>query len=195
MLKKVFQVLATLLLVVVVLACVGIFIAPRFGWHLDIVYGGSMQPAMKLGSLAVIQPVQPQDVGVGDAITYSSTQSTTVTTHRVIEVIDNGGILSFRTKGDANEDPDAYTVPAENVVGRVWLSVPYVGYAMDFVKKPLGFGLLIGIPAAIIIGMELKNIATAGKDMRKKGRVKRVRRASKGRVKQGSQVDIRQASK
>jgi len=44
---------------------------------------------------------------------------------------------------------------------------------MDFVKKPLGFGLLIGIPAAIIIGMELKNIATSAKDMRKKGRNKR----------------------
>ncbi len=187
MVKKVFQVLATLLLVMVVLACLGIFIAPRFGWHLDIVYGGSMEPAINVGSLAVIQPVEPQAVKVGDVITYrSGSESAMVTTHRVFEVMDNDGSLSFRTKGDANEDPDAYTVPAENVVGRMWLSVPYVGYVMDFIRTPLGFGLLIGIPAAIIVGMELRNIFSAVRDMRRKARVKRVRRASKGRVRQAS---------
>ena len=202
MLKKVFQVLATLLLVLVILACVGIFIAPRFGWHLDVVYGGSMEPAIKLGSLAVIQPVDPQDVGVGDVITYrSSTESGTVTTHRVVEVV-NDGSLSFRTKGDANEDPDVNAVPAENVVGSVWMSVPYVGYAMDFIRTPLGFGLLIGIPAALIVGIELKNIVVAVKDLRRKGRVKRVRRVPEGHINEdircpicGSTTVVRKAKK
>jgi len=162
MLKKVFEWLATLLLVVVVLVCVGVFIAPRVGWHLDIVYGGSMEPAIEVGSLAVIQPVDPQTVKVGDIITYrSGTESGTVTTHRVIEVMDNDGSLMFHTKGDANEDPDAYTVPAENILGRVLLNVPYAGYAMGYIRTPLGLGLLIGIPVAAIIGMELRNIRKA----------------------------------
>lgn len=162
MLKKAFEWLATLLLVAVVLACVGVFVAPRLGWHLDIVQGGSMEPAMKLASLAVIQPVDPQTVEVGDIITYrSATEPVTVTTHRVIEVMDNDGSLMFHTKGDANEDPDAYTVPAENVLGRVLLSVPHAGYAMSYVRTPLGLGLLIGIPVAAIIGLELRNIRKA----------------------------------
>ena len=173
MVKKVFQVLATLLLVVVILACVGIFIAPRFGWHLDVVYGGSMEPAIHLGSLVVIQPIDPQDVGVGDIITYAPTTDTSIMiTHRVVEVIDGEYGLMFLTKGDANEDPDAYGVPAQNVVGRVWMSVPYVGYAMDFMKTPLGFGPFIGIPAALIVGMELKNIVVAMRDLRRKGHIK-----------------------
>lgn len=170
--KRVFQWLATLLLVVVILACVAIFIVPHFGWRIDVVYGGSMEPSIHLGSLVTIKPVEPQDISVGDVITYSSgTESGMVITHRVIEVIDDGS-LSFRTQGDANEDPDAYAVPSQNIVGRVWFSVPYVGYALDFIKKPLGFGLLIGIPAAIIIGMELKNIVNAISDMRQKRRMK-----------------------
>lgn len=169
MLTRIFEALATVLLLLAILVAVGMFVSPQVGWHIDTVYGGSMEPAIKLGSLAVIQPVDPQDVKVGDAITYrSGTESNTVTTHRVIEVANNDGSLVFRTQGDANEDPDPYTVPAENVVGRVWISVPYAGYAMDFVKKPLGFGLLIGIPAAIIIGIELRNIFIASRDLRRK---------------------------
>jgi hypothetical protein len=47
---------------------------------------------------------------------------------------------------------------------------------MDFVKKPLGFGLLIGIPAALIIGMELKNIFNAVRELRRKGHIKQASR-------------------
>lgn len=169
MLTRIFQALATVLLVMAILVSVGIFVGPQVGWRVDTVYGGSMEPAIKLGSLAVIRPVEPQNVRVGDVITYrSGTESNTVTTHRVIEVLPSDGSLMFRTKGDANEDPDAYIVPAENVVGRVWMSVPYVGYVMDFVKSPIGLGLLIGIPAALIIGIELRNIFRSIGDLRRK---------------------------
>ena len=128
---------------------------------------------MKLGSLAVMQPVDPETVKEGDIIKYAPpTDTSTRVTHRVILVDKGDDYLLFRTQGDANEDPDFYAVPAENVVGRVWLSVPYAGYVMDFVKKPLGFGLLIGIPAAFIIGMELKSIFSTVRGLRRKGHVK-----------------------
>jgi signal peptidase len=182
MLTRIFEALATVLLVMAILVSVGIFVSPKVGWQVDAVYGGSMEPAIKLGSLAVIRPVEPQDVRVGDVITFrSSTESNTVTTHRVIEVANNDGSLVFHTQGDANEDPDPYTVPAENVLGRVWMSVPYAGYFTDFVRSPLGLGLLIGIPAAIIIGIELRNIFRSIGDLRRKREnVKRyVRQASK----------------
>jgi signal peptidase len=169
MLTRLFQALATVLLVMAILVSVGIFVGPRIGWQVDTVYGGSMEPAIKLGSLAVIRPVEPETVSEGDIITFAPPTDTRITvTHRVTQVIDGEQGLVFRTKGDANEEPDAYTVPAENVVGRVWISVPYAGYVMNFVKKPLGFGLLIGIPAAIIIGIELRNIFRSIGDLRRK---------------------------
>jgi signal peptidase len=163
MLKKVFQWLATLVLVVVVLACVGIFVAPHFGWHLDIVYGGSMEPAIKIGSLVVIKPVQPQDIKVDDIITYRSAAAELgmVTTHRVIEVMHNDGSLVFRTKGDANEDPDINPVAANELVGKLTLDIPYLGYLELLLRTRLGMILLIGLPVAAIIGMELRNIRKA----------------------------------
>lgn len=182
--KRIFQVLATLLFTVVILVCIGIFVAPKLGAQLDIVYGGSMEPAIKLGSVAVIQEVNPQHISVGDVITYrSSTGSNMVTTHRVLEVI-NGESLSFHTKGDANENADVYTVPAENVVGRVWMSVPYAGYFMDFIKKPLGFGLLIGLPALLVILMELRNIHRNARILHRKNVVKKHRSMKNKKLRQ-----------
>ena len=168
--------LTTLFLAVVILACIGIVMAPRLGWHLDVIYGRSMEPAMKSGSLVVIQTVEPKSVGVDDVITYrSGTDSNMVTTHRVIEVV-NDGSLSFRTKGDANEDPDDYAVPAENVVGGVWMSIPHVGNGIDFIRNSLGLELFIGILAALIIGMELRNVFRSIRNLRRK---RYVRQASK----------------
>ena len=152
----------------IILALVGVIIAPHFGWRCDIVYGGSMEPAMDVGSLAVIRPVDPQDVEAGDIITYKWGDPGRLITHRVVEVANADGSLTFTTKGDANEDPDPWAVPPEGVVGRAWFSVPYAGYAIHFVKTPLGFWLLIGIPAAIIIGFELRNIFIAVRDTRRK---------------------------
>jgi len=62
MLTRIFQALATVLLVMAILVSVGIFVGPRVGWHIDAVYGGSMEPAIKLGSLVVIRPVEPATV-------------------------------------------------------------------------------------------------------------------------------------
>lgn len=162
MLKKVFECLATIVLVVVILVCAGIFVAPHFGWHLDIVYGGSMEPAVKVGSLVVIKPVQPQDIKVDDIITYrSATESGMVTTHRVIEVMRRGDSLEFRTKGDANEDPDINLVAADELVGKLAFNIPYLGYWAAFVRTCLGMILLIGLPVAAIIGVELRSIRKA----------------------------------
>ncbi len=169
MLTRIFEALATVLLVMAILVSVGIFVGPKVGWHVDAVYGGSMEPAIKLGSLAVIRPVEPETVSEGDIITFAApTENSVIVTHRVTQVIDGESGLMFRTKGDANEEPDIYTVPAENVVGRVWMSIPYAGYFADFVRSRLGLGLLIGIPAAIIIGIELRSIFRSIGDLRRK---------------------------
>jgi signal peptidase len=168
MLTRIFEAVATLLMVMAILVAVGIFVGPKVGWEVDAVYGGSMEPAIKLGSLAVIRPVEPETVSEGDIITFAAPTDTSIrVTHRVTQVIDGESGPMFRTKGDANEDPDAYTVPAENVLGRVWMSVPYAGYFTDFVRSTLGLGLLIGIPAALIIGIELRNIFRSIEDLRR----------------------------
>jgi signal peptidase len=169
-LKKAVEWFGISLFAAIILALVGVIIAPHFGWRCDIVYGGSMEPAMDVGSLAVIRPVDPQDVEAGDIITYKWRGESRLMTHRVVEVANNDGAVTFTTKGDANEEPDTWAVPPEDVVGRVWFSVPYAGHAIHNMRTPLGLWLLIGIPATIIILMELRNIWLATRHLRRGSR-------------------------
>ena len=118
------------------------------------VYTGSMEPAIPVGGLVVIKPVDPETLREGDIICFRFSESTSVT-HRIVNVTDEG----FTTKGDANEDPDQGIVEKENVIGKVVFIVPFIGYLGYFVRTPIGFILLIILPAGLIIIMELGNIA------------------------------------
>jgi signal peptidase len=159
MMKKVAKWLGSGILILVILLAVFVLIAPRFGWHIGAVLSGSMEPTLSVGGAAVTRPVNPEDIKVGDIITYRSPEEgSRVISHRVIEVVGQGSELSFRTKGDANEEPDAYIVPAQSVTGRVVFDVPLAGYFVDFVKSPLGAILLLVLPGVIVIGMEARNI-------------------------------------
>lgn len=134
-----------------------LFLLPRFGGcRFDAVLSGSMEPALHIGGVALIKPVEPLDINPGDIITYHSGEE--IFTHRVVEVVSGGGEPSFITKGDANEDPDLLPVAASSVVGKVVFDVPYLGYLAAFVKTRLGLLLTIIIPGLAIIGLELKNM-------------------------------------
>ncbi len=143
-------------LIWLIVIVVALFLLPRFGgWRFDAVLSGSMEPALPMGGVVFIKPVEPADIGPGDIIAYRSGEP--LITHRVVDVIDESE-LSFITKGDANQSPDLSPVPAASVVGKVIFDVPYLGYLAAFVKTPLGFLLAIFLPGLAIIGLELKNM-------------------------------------
>ncbi|MBN2098283.1 MAG: signal peptidase I [Dehalococcoidia bacterium] len=138
--------LVVVLMTMVVLA----MLAPHFGWRADTVLSGSMEPALPVGCVQVTKPVKPEDIKVGDIITFRSTTNGKLMSHRVTAV-EVGESYRFRTKGDANEDVDPYLVVAENVVGRVCFKVPHVGYVVEYLKTPIGFILLGLIGIALIV--------------------------------------------
>jgi len=124
------------------------------------VTGDSMSPALPAGSIAIVQPVAGSEISTDDIIAYHAPggRGTTVT-HRVVEVTNEGESLSFQTAGDGNDNSDKSPVPSENVVGKVIFHIPYVGFVLSFVKQPVGYCLLIGLPALVIILIEMRRIA------------------------------------
>jgi signal peptidase len=141
-----------------------IFYRPVLLWgdtRYEPVYTGSMEPAIPVGGIVVIKPVDPETLKIGDIICFQLSESAiTSVTHRIFNITDEG----FITKGDANEDPDQWIVKKENVIGKAILTVPFIGYIGYFVRTPIGFILLIVIPASLIIIIEIRNIA---KELRK----------------------------
>lgn len=91
---------------------------------------GSMEPTYPPGTLIIVKPIDAQDVRIGDPITYQITSGDdAVVTHRVISVSNStNGDVSFTTKGDANGAADAAPVQPVQLKGKVWYSVPWIGY-------------------------------------------------------------------
>ena len=139
-----------------------VLIPSVFSGSLAIVRSSSMEPAMRAGALAVMVPIDAEDVKVGDIIAFEPPWDPDVTvSHRVIGVRHDGQ-LQFDTKGDATEESDPYYVPAQNVHGKVVFSIPYLGYAASsavrYVRTWLGFVSLVCIPTVILIGSAVRDV-------------------------------------
>ena len=133
-----------------------------FSSRLAMVYSGSMEPVMSIGSVAWMQPVDPVQIQVGDIIAFNPPwDMEAIVSHRVIEVV-NTPTLGFRTKGDANEDPDIHVISADNVLARVSFIVPDLGYFIGRVSKyttgRVGFALFIALPTVLLIGSTVKDM-------------------------------------
>ncbi|MDA3839690.1 MAG: signal peptidase I [Patescibacteria group bacterium] len=131
-----------------------------------VVLSGSMEPAIKTGSVIVAKPVA--DYKIGDIITFGkNTRTETPTTHRIVEILNDDGDISYTTKGDANNAADNNKIAKDKVIGKVFLDVPYLGYAISTAKKPYGFLFLIVVPALIIVYGEGEKIWKEAQKIRK----------------------------
>jgi len=145
-----FIVAVALLLIVSILPITG-------NYKVMTVISGSMAPAIKMGSVVIVKPAA--DYKIGDVITFGPYSKTKApTSHRIYDIKVVDGQPVYITKGDVNNAPDAREIQKRDVLGKVLFSVPYIGFAVDFAKKPMGFALIIVVPAAIIIYDEIKKI-------------------------------------
>lgn len=140
-------------------------------WQPQVVLTGSMEPTLPLGSVVFVAPRAPEEVQVGDVLTFRHPERPKrLATHRVTQVLTReDGSLAFKTLGDANEVEDPWQVPGENVIGTVVYYVPYMGYVTERVRTREGFLVIIGVPASIVILGEVRNIVRELRRPRKEG--------------------------
>lgn len=110
--------------------------APRaFGsYSAFVVLTGSMDKVIPQGSLVVTKHVDPNELEIGDDITYMVSEKTTVT-HRIVEIQEeylDTGARAFRTQGVMNKEPDRNLVAAVNVVGKVIYHNHILGVIVSF---------------------------------------------------------------
>lgn len=140
-----------------------------FGYQLKTVLSGSMEPTFMTGSIITIDPnIKPEDLKVDDVITFKKDEKSLVT-HRIIEVINQGNATMFKTKGDNNESPDSNLVLPQNVVGKYTdVTIPYLGYFMNFTNSIMGAVVLLIIPGVLLLGYAAISIWQAIRFIEKK---------------------------
>jgi signal peptidase len=127
-----------LLLVVIALALILIVVPKVAGATPLTVLTQSMEPLYPPGTLIYDLPVKPADIRIGDVITYQiQSGKPAVISHRVIS-INNPSSTSrtFILKGDNNSFADPAVVIPAQVRGRLWYSVPLLGFVNNTVNGP-----------------------------------------------------------
>ena len=124
------------------------------GYNNYVIYSGSMEPTVKVGSLLLTRPADVEDLQVGDVITYRSPGNHTTLTHRIVSIRQQDGQRVFTTKGDASLEPDPREVILRGQVSKMAFDIPYLGYVVDFAKSTQGVVLLLLVPAAGLLLMQ-----------------------------------------
>jgi len=126
-----------------------------------------MEPAIKTGSVVIVK--EQEEYKEEDIITFTTDNNNDATvTHRITEIEETEEGKIFSTKGDANNVEDGSDISEEQVIGKVVGSIPLLGFPLAFSRTPMGFILLIIIPATLIIGGEFLNIKNEVKNIKKK---------------------------
>jgi signal peptidase len=131
-----------------------------------------MSPTFDAGSVVFVRPLPPEEIRVGDILTYKVRGGDSIVTHRVVEIVEEDGKLGFITRGDANDVNDEGILEPERVIGRVNYYLPYLGRLMTFTQTKQGLLTLVFIPGILIIIYELKNILQYAVAMEKEKQAK-----------------------
>jgi signal peptidase I len=122
--------------------------------RMQIVLSGSMAPALPVGALVMTAPLAGQAVP-GDIVTFANpVRPGTSVVHRVIAVEVGADDSNYVTKGDANDSPDGWRVSVGAATGRVVAVIPFVGYAVGTLQRPLSrFGIALVILGSAFVSL------------------------------------------
>ena len=171
MFRKIWNVVYSVIVAVVVLLAVAFVGVRVVGLQPFTVLSGSMEPTYHTGSLIYVKSVEPQDVHVGDPITFVLNEDLVVATHRVIEI--DAENERFYTKGDANESADGSPVHFNNLIGVPVFTIPLLGYVANFVINPPGMYIaLAGVAVLLLLTFvpDLIKKVDSGRDTNAKGK-------------------------
>ena len=86
--------------------------------------GKSMAPAIMHGDIILIKK-GAENICIGDIICFRINLTDRISvSHRVIDIIEEGSILTFQTKGDANENIDKWKITNDQIIGKILWVIP-----------------------------------------------------------------------
>ena len=123
-----------------------------------IVLTDSMYPDIKSGDIIICKEVDAASIVVGDDISFfdPAGNGSSIVTHRVIEVIQENGNISFRTKGINNNTEDRAVVPAVKLVGKyTGVRIALAGNVALFMQTVPGLIVCVVVPIVLLVGYDM----------------------------------------
>jgi signal peptidase I len=141
------------IILIVGLAGIWIAFAPiKLGGQVSyvLVNGISMKPGFHGGDLVIVR--QAAEYQIGDIVTYLDGNMGAHIIHRIIGMEQDRFIL----KGDNNSWIDAYHPTHAEIIGKLWIHLPKLGTAVEWIRTPINMALTIGL----LGGLFMVNLTT-----------------------------------
>ncbi len=122
-------------------------LAMPFGFGMAIVLSGSMEPELSVDDLVLIK--RARELEVGQIVVYQ-TETDSLTVHRIIKISGD----TIITQGDANNIPDD-PITKDMIQGEVFLTIPFVGAVVGFLRKPVVMLLMLAAALGLYIASDL----------------------------------------
>lgn len=113
------------------------------------VQSDSMRPALQRGDAVFIRAASFDELHEGDVITASFPESEGVFTHRIVRI--DADKRQVYTRGDYNLNEDPMPTDASRIIGKLWFSVPYVGFLSLFLTNYTVLYIAVGIALVLIV--------------------------------------------
>ncbi|MGN1358532.1 MAG: signal peptidase I [Bacilli bacterium] len=139
----------------------GDYTAPVFNAY--VVLSGSMLPSIQIKDIVVTKKVAEEELEIGDIITFISPDPRfggISVTHRIVDKYydESTGSYSYRTRGDNNNVADSALVPNNNILGKVILKIPKLGYLQDILSSKGGLIIVVLIPCLVILSYDIMKL-------------------------------------
>ena len=137
-----------------------------------VIVSGSMEPIIKVKDAVVVRRCEEADIKIGDVVTYRSMDEAfygILITHRVVNIEDSNGEKVYITKGDNNETIDRTPVKFSQILGKVAMRIPKIGYLKYFLTDYYGWIIAVVIPSVAIISYDIVKLFSRKDKKDKKG--------------------------
>lgn len=131
--------------------------ASIFGCKLYVVLSDSMSDTFQAGDI-VVSKVRDDytDLQEGDIITFTSSSAESygeTITHKIRRKTVRNGQVEYITYGTTTGVDDSAAVSVDRIHGVYAFRLPKLGYFFNFMRTPLGYVVVIGVPFLIIIAL------------------------------------------
>ena len=113
------------------------------------VQSDSMEPTLQRGDVVFVRKVVFDDLTEGDVISATFPESDGIFTHRIVRV--DAKANQVYTRGDHNLSDDPMPTAASHIRGKLWFSVPYLGYISLYRTSDTILYIALGLALFLIV--------------------------------------------
>lgn len=139
------------------------------GFSIYTVVTESMYPKYKVYDMILVKSVDTKSIKVHDDVVYKGEKADfqgKIVTHRVEDITEDNGVLTFTTKG-INNDIEDPLVNENQIMGKVVHKLLLLSLISKVINNTYGFYFLIFVPLVIVIFLEVMESIEEKKELKK----------------------------